>query len=137
MKVPNHKLILSVLVVFANIWSIRAQSFPDGNRYAVTLIPETPDIISSSWTKDTFIFESGKMHCTIMKRREGFKAASYNPTSNNADETQGTKFIYESANRYGSTLKIEGTAQSNSVEGTATWTDDNGEHTYTFSGKLL
>ena len=61
----------------------------------------------------------------------------YNPSTTNTDQNSLIKFIYENSNKYGSTLKIEGTAQGNDIEGTAEWTDDNGLHKYTFTGVLL
>ena len=72
-----------------------------------------------------------------MKKREGFKSESYSPSTSGTVQNPIIKFAYERFNMFGSNLKIEGIAQGNLIEGTAQWTSDNGENTYTFKGTLL
>lgn len=137
MKPIKYKLLIVFLLMYANTESVIAQGTTlDGKSYTVNLtsIGKNRD---SSWKKDTFIFESSEMYSANMKKREGFKAAAYSPANSGTEQDPIVKFVYESSNKYGSTLKIEGTAKANTIEGTAKWTNDNGEHTYTFTGTLL
>ncbi|MBI3135064.1 MAG: hypothetical protein HYZ14_10370 [Bacteroidetes bacterium] len=136
MKPAACKLIIAFLFICTNS-SAQGPTYPDGNSYAVSLTPTNADILSFSWKEDTFIFDAGEMHSAIMRKREGFKAAPYNPLNSNTQQDPVIKFRYETANKYGSTLKIEGTAQGNVIEGTVIWTNDNGEHAYTFTGTLI
>lgn len=140
MKSRGNKFIISLLVICATFNSIVAQNhaYLDGNSYAIALkILSGGGGTSSTWVKDSFIFKSGKMHSQELKKREGFKAASYSPSNNGTDQNPIIKFAYESFNKYGSNLKIQGVAQGNFIEGTAQWTNRTGENIYTFTGTLL
>src|SRR5687767_6636522 len=114
MKSIVFKVIISILFICANPDSIIAQEtiYLDGNSYAVGLTMLSGGGGSSNtWVNDTFIFESGEMYCVGLKRREGFKPSSYSPSNSGTDEDPVIKFAYESYNRYGSNLKIQGIVQ--------------------------
>jgi hypothetical protein len=133
MKTYKFNLFICLLLVWSESTIAQVSTILDGKSYSVTLTP-TGKNRDYSWKIDTFIFDSSEMYPKRMKKREGFKRAAYSPTNIGTENEPLIKFIYEQNNKYGSSLKIEGTAKVDSIEGTATWTDDNGEHTYSFTG---
>jgi hypothetical protein len=141
MKSCAYKLILALVLICATFNSIVAQesAYLDGKSYAITLkmLSGGSGGSSSNWIEDSFIFKSGKMYSLELKKREGFKPASYSPSNNGTEQNPIIKFAYERFNKYGSNLKIQGTAQGNFIEGTAQWTNKAGENIYTFTGTLL
>ncbi len=136
MKPFKISLFISLLLVCTESTFAQISTILGGKSYSVTLTP-TGKNRDYSWKMDTFIFDSSEMYPKRMKKREGFKRAAYSPTNIGTEHEPLIKFIYEKNNKYGSSLKIEGTATVNSIEGTATWTDDSGEHTYSFTGSNL
>lgn len=118
--------------------TLRAQSAIslDGNSYSI-LLSRPKGINTTGWKADTFVFESGEMYSDCLRKQEGFKSALYNPKKSESDQGMMIKFLYEATNRYGSTLKIEGTVIGNKIEGTATWINDRGAFEYLFVGSLL
>lgn len=136
MKLFKYILLFCLLLVCSESTIAQVSTSLVGKKYSVNLIPIGKNQ-DSSWKIDTFIFDASEMYPKGMKKREGFKRASYSPTIIGTEEEPLVKFKYENKNKYGSSLTIEGEAKVNSIEGTATWIDDNGEHTYSFTGKLL
>jgi hypothetical protein len=140
MRSGANKFIISLLLICATPNSIIAQAstYLDGKSYAIVLTMLSGGGGSSStWVKDSFIFKSGKMYSSEIKKREGFKAAAYAPSNNGTNQNPIIKFAYETFNKYGSNLKIQGVAQGNFIEGTAQWTNKAGENLYTFTGTLM
>lgn len=115
---------------------LQASQSLDGNSYSVRLTRPS-GINTTGWKTDTFVFDSGEMYADYLRKREGFKSAPYNATKSESDQGTVIKFLYEATNKYGSTLKIEGTVIGNSIEGTATWTSDRGPFSYLFTGTLM
>lgn len=136
MKLLKYNLLFSLLLICVDSTISQVSTALVGKTYTVNLIPIGKNQ-DSSWKIDTFIFDASEMYPKGMKKREGFKGASYSPTNIGTEEEPMVKFKYENKNKYGSSLTIEGVAKVNSIEGTATWIDDNGEHTYSFTGTLL
>lgn len=136
MKLFKYNLLFCLLLVCADSSIAQVSTALVGKTYSVNLIPIGKNQ-DSSWKIDTFIFDGSGMYPKGMKKREGFKGASYSPTNIGTAEEPMVKFKYENKNKYGSSLTIEGVAKVNSIEGTATWIDDNGEHRYSFTGTLL
>jgi hypothetical protein len=136
MKPFKYNLLFCFLLVFAESTIAQVSTELVGKTYSVNLIPIGKNQ-DSSWKIDTFIFDAIEMYPKGMKKREGFKGASYSPTNIGTAEEPMVKFKYENKNKYGSSLTIEGVAKVNSIEGIATWIDDDGEHKYTFTGTLL
>jgi hypothetical protein len=136
MKIFKFNLLICFLLVWSESTIAQVSTILDGKSFSVNLIPSGKNQ-DTSWKTDTFIFDSGEMYPQAMKKREGFKRAAYSTTSIGTEQEQLIKFIYEKNNKYGSSLKIEGTTTVDSIEGTAIWTDDNGEHTYNFTGSLV
>jgi hypothetical protein len=140
MRSSTLKLIIALILICVKTNSVLAQesSFLDGKSYTIILkMLSGGGGTSSTWIEDSFIFKSGKMYSLELKKREGFKAASYSPLNNGTDQNPIIKFAYESFNKYGSNLKIQGVAQGNFIEGSAQWTNRTGENLYTFTGTLL
>lgn len=136
MKPFKYNLLFCFLLVFAESTIAQVSTALVGKTYSVNLIPIGKNQ-DASWKIDTFIFDAIEMYPKGMKKREGFKGASYSPTNIGTAEEPMVKFKYENKNKYGSSLTIEGVAKVNSIEGIATWIDDDGEHKYTFTGTLL
>jgi hypothetical protein len=136
MKTFKHNLLFCLLLVCSESAIAQVSTTLVGKSYSVNLTP-TGKNQDHSWKIDTFIFDSSEMYPKGMKKREGFKRASYSPTNIGTEHEPVIKFIYEKNNKYGSSLKIEGTATVDFIEGTATWIDDDGEHTYTFTGSRV
>jgi hypothetical protein len=140
MRSSTLKLIIAVTLICVKTNSVLAQdsSFLDGKSYKIILkMLSGGGGTSSTWIDDSFIFKSGKMYSLELKKRERFKAAPYSPSNSGTDQNPIIKFAYESFNKYGSNLKIQGVAQGNFIEGSAQWTNRTGENLYTFTGTLL
>jgi hypothetical protein len=139
MKPITNKLIFSILFFCVNASSLSAQTGTDidGNSYTIELTRVKGKNKGSSWKTDTFKFDSGEMISVTLQEREGFESASYFPLEATTDSTESSiNFSYESYNKYGSKLQIDGRAHGNVIEGTAIWTNMHGPRTYTFEGTL-
>ena len=129
--------LLSAIFILYNATAVFAQTTAslDGKRFSITLEITGAKRPGINWIKDELNFEKNRMVSKFMSGREHFRPFKCT-FEVDATDTGKIHFKGYGKNDGQSNIKWDGTIAGDSIEGTAVWTNANGQQTHRFSGKV-